>query len=353
MNLAANSNRMKNITPFLALLFLAFYSCKTYKPQIVSSGQIFQEGQAAFKQCHASTIQSFGKDSLLACWFGGTQESNPDVVIWSSHYTNGKWQTPVQIADGILAEKRYPTWNPVLYQHPKNDTLYLFYKIGPNPREWKGYVKYSLDKGYHWSASQALPDGILGPIKNKPFTLSNGDILSPSSTESKEEIWKAHIEISRDQGKTWSISNIRPDTSIQVIQPSIVQHSDGRIQVLCRSKENKVMAAFSTDKGVTWGSWQATNLLNPNSATDAIRLKNGLFMIVYNPAIAGKDWWEGRTKLHVAISKDGLQWKDALILEDGVKGDEYSYPTIIQDTSGLIHITYTWNRKSIKHVVLK
>lgn len=353
MNLAANSNRMKNTAPFLALLFLTFYSCKTYKPQIVSSGQIFQEGQAAFKQCHASTIQSFGKDSLLACWFGGTQESNPDVVIWSSHYTNGKWQAPVQIADGILADKRYPTWNPVLYQHPKNDTLYLFYKIGPNPREWKGYVKYSLDKGYHWSAAQALPDGILGPIKNKPFTLSNGDILSPSSTESKDEIWKAHIEISRDQGKTWSISNIRPDTSIQVIQPSIVQHSDGRIQVLCRSKENKVMAAFSTDKGVTWGSWQATNLLNPNSATDAIRLKNGLFMIVYNPAIAGKDWWEGRTKLHVAISKDGLQWKDALILEDGVKGDEYSYPTIIQDTSGLIHITYTWNRKSIKHVVLK
>ncbi|HAE69429.1 MAG TPA: sialidase, partial [Sphingobacterium sp.] len=63
--------------------------------------------------------------------------------------------------------------------------------------------------------------------------------------------------------------------------------------------------------------------------------------------------WEGRTKLHVAISKDGLQWKDVLTLEDGVKNDEYSYPTIIQDTNGLIHITYTWNRKSIKHIVLK
>lgn len=344
---------MKQIALFLTLLPAIFYSCTSYSPQIRSSQRIFQEGQVNFKQCHASTIQSIGKDSLLACWFGGSHESNPDVVIWSSRYANGQWQPPVQIADGILPDKRYPTWNPVLYQSPQHDTLYLFYKIGPNPREWKGYFKYSLDKGHHWSTAQQLPEGILGPIKNKPLSLGDGLLLSPSSTESKDEIWKAHVEISRDQGKTWSISKIRPDTSIQVIQPSIVQHSNGRIQVLCRSKENKVMSAFSSDQGNTWEPWQATNLLNPNSATDAIRLKNGLFMIVYNPAIAGKDWWEGRTKLRVAISKNGLQWKDALVLENGVKGDEYSYPTIIQDNSGLIHITYTWNRKNIKHIVVK
>lgn len=344
---------MKKIALYLAFSLVTLYSCKTYKPQIVSSEQIFQEGKVDFQQCHASTIQVIGKDSLLACWFGGTHESNPDVVIWSSLYTNGQWQAAVQIADGILADKRYPTWNPVLYQHPKSDTLYLFYKIGPNPREWKGYVKYSLDKGQRWSTPEALPQGILGPIKNKPLTLSIGDILSPSSTESKEEIWKAHLEISPDQGKTWSIAKIQPDTNIQVIQPSIVQHQDGRVQVLCRSKENKVMSAFSSDQGRTWGPWQATNLLNPNSATDAIQLKNGLFMIVYNPAIAGNDWWEGRTKLHVATSRDGLFWDDVLTLEDGVKGDEYSYPTIIQDQSGQIHITYTWNRKGIKHIRLK
>lgn len=353
MNLPEHSIRMKQIVLFLVLLPIIFYSCKSYKPQIISSQQIFQEGQVDFKQCHASTIQAIGKDSLVACWFGGTHESNPDVVIWSSHYINGQWQSPVQIADGILPEKRYPAWNPVLYQHPQSDTLYLFYKIGPNPREWKGYVKYSLDKGDHWSAPSTLPKGILGPIKNKPFTLSNGKILSPSSTESKEEIWKAHLEISPDRGKSWFIHTIRPDTSIQVIQPSIVQHADGRLQVLCRSKENKVMTAFSSDQGNSWGPWQATNLLNPNSATDAIRLKNGLFMIVYNPAIAGNDWWEGRTKLHVATSRDGVHWQDVLTLEHGVKGDEYSYPTIIQDETGFIHITYTWNRRNIRHIVLK
>ncbi|WP_426790401.1 sialidase family protein [Sphingobacterium sp. WOUb80] len=344
---------MKKINLISLIIILFLSSCATYKPQILVSEQIFKTGQVPFQQCHASTIQVIGKDSLLAAWFGGTHESNPDVVIWSSLYSNGQWQAPVQIADGILGDTRFPTWNPVFYQYPHSDTLFLYYKVGPNPREWKGYVKHSLDKGASWSAEQQLPEGILGPIKNKPLTLKNGLLLSPSSTESKEEIWKAHLEISRDHGRSWSISAIRPDTSIQVIQPSVIQHADGRIQVLCRSKENKVMAAFSTDQGLTWGSWQATNLLNPNSATDAIRLNNGLFMIVFNPAIAGNDWWEGRTKLHVAISKDGLQWKDVLTLEDGVKNDEYSYPTIIQDPKGFIHITYTWNRKSIKHIVLK
>lgn len=336
-----------------ASLVILLLSCKSYKPRVISSEQIFKVGEVDFKQCHASTIQALGKDSLLAAWFGGTHESNPDVVIWSSLFANGRWSSPVQIADGILSDKRYPTWNPVLYQYPGGDTLYLYYKIGPNPREWKGYVKHSVDKGSSWSTPSLLPTNILGPIKNRPITLASGLTLSPSSTESKEEIWKAHLELSHDNGKTWSISPIRPDTNIQVIQPSVIQHADGRIQVLCRSKENKVMSSFSMDQGLTWGDWQATNLINPNSATDAIRLKNGLFIIVYNPSLAGKDWWEGRTKLRVAISKDGLKWKDVLALEDGTKGDEYSYPTIIQDKRGLIHITYTWNRKSIKHIIVK
>lgn len=342
----------RNIILYIFLI-LVLNSCNSYKPRILSSAHIFTEGQVSFEQCHASTLQSIGKDNLLAAWFGGTHESNPDVVIWSSLYANGKWESPVQIADGILDGQRYATWNPVLFQYPGTDTLFLYYKIGPNPREWRGYSKYSLDKGRSWSPSNPLAKGVLGPIKNKPVTLKNGLVLSPSSTESKEEVWKAHLEISHDHGKTWSISKIRQDTSIQVIQPSIVQHRDGRVQVLCRSKENKVMTAFSADQGMTWGPWQATNLLNPNSATDAIRLNNGLFMIVYNPAVAGKNWWEGRTQLHVATSKDGLQWEDVLTLENGIKGDEYSYPTIIQDEQGLIHITYTWNRKGIKHIVIK
>jgi predicted neuraminidase len=75
-------------------------------------------------------------------------------------------------------------------------------------------------------------------------------------------------------------------------------------------------------------------------------------LIVYNPDVPGKDWFNGRGKLCVACSADGKTWRDIAVLEDGTK-EEYSYPAIIQTKDGLIHITYTFNRKNIKHVVLK
>jgi alpha-L-fucosidase len=168
-----------------------------------------------------------------------------------------------------------------------------------------------------------------------------------------DEVWKSHIEVSKDHGKTWTHIPIRHEDTVEVIQPSILEHADGVLQILCRSKQNYVMTTFSKDEGKTWQNWQTTNLKNPNAATDAIKIHNGLFMIVYNPDIAGKEWWQGRTKLYIAISKDGIRWKDVIQLENGEEGDEYSYPTIIQDSKNNIHITYTWNRKTIRHVVLK
>lgn len=346
--------RTDNIIGWLALLCgLLIQSCTAYRPKLISQQPVFQVEEVTFKQCHASSIHAFDGGHLLTVWFGGTHEGHTDVGIWASRYENEKWEAPILIADGNIDGISHPCWNPVLYQFPDQDTLYLYYKVGPNPREWWGVYRYSTDQGKSWSDTRNLPKDILGPIKNKPYTLSDGTILSPSSTESLDEIWKAHIEVSKDQGQTWEIRTIHHDDSIQAIQPSIVEHPDGRIQVLCRSKENYVMSTFSSDQGRTWMPWRKTNLQNPNSATDAIRLQNGKFLIVYNPDIAGKDWWEGRTKLRVALSDDGLVWKDALTLEDGKENDEYSYPTVIQAEDGSIHITYTWNRKTIKHVVLK
>jgi alpha-L-fucosidase len=81
-------------------------------------------------------------------------------------------------------------------------------------------------------------------------------------------------------------------------------------------------------------------------------LKNGLQLIVYNPDLPGKDWFNGRSRLRVAASRDGVQWEDILVLEDGTK-EEFSYPAIIQTRDGLVHITYTYDRKNIKHVVLQ
>ena len=131
---------------------------------------------APFPSCHASTIAET-KSGLVAAWFGGTAERNPDVCIYVARNENGKWTPPVAVADGVgFATNRFPTWNPVLFQ-PKNGPLLLFYKVGPKPAEWWGMLKTSDDDGRTWSKPQRLPDGILGPIKNKPVQLANGDIL--------------------------------------------------------------------------------------------------------------------------------------------------------------------------------
>ena len=96
------------------------------------------------------------------------------------------------MATGIQPEgPRQPTWNPVLFQPPSGPLL-LFYKVGPSARaSWWGMVIRSADAGKTWSQAQRLPDGILGPIKNKPVVLPDGSWLSGSSTEEHEGLARA------------------------------------------------------------------------------------------------------------------------------------------------------------------
>jgi predicted neuraminidase len=210
----------------------------------------------------------------------------------------------------------------------------------------------SVDNGRSWSTAVRLPEGVLGPVKNKPVELADGTILSPSSTEESSGRWKVHIERSADAGKTWKSIPVDHTTELDVIQPSILSYPGGKLQILCRSKQGNVVHAWSDDGGMTWGKLTKTELLNPNSGTDAVTLKNGKQLIVYNPDVPGKDWFNGRGKLRVAASLDGQTWKDIAVLEDGNK-EEFSYPAIIEGSDGLVHITYTYDRRNIKHAVLK
>jgi predicted neuraminidase len=304
---------------------------------------------APFQQCHASSIVELASGKLMAVWFGGTAEGRNDVCIWSVTQTDNGWTTPVVLAEGIVNDSlRYPCWNPVLFRSIKG-RLFLFYKVGPNPREWWGMVKTSMDDGRSWSHAVRLPEGILGPIKNKPIQLQDGTILSPSSVETNSK-WSVHIEKSVDEGKSWE--KILLDTAgFDVIQPSILQYGNGKLQILCRSKQGSVVESWSNDNGNTWSKLSATTLLNPNSGTDALTLNDGTQLIVYNPAKPGKEWYNGRAELRVAVSNNGINWEDVLTLEKGT-GEEYSYPAVIQKMNGEVHITYTFDRKNIKHVVL-
>jgi predicted neuraminidase len=305
-----------------------------------------------FKECHASTLVQTQTGELLISFFGGSEEGEKDVAIWLCNLTGGNKTNLKMVADGVIDNTtRYPAWNPVLFQ-VNTGKLLLFYKVGPNPREWWGMVKTSNDNGLSWSGPKQLAKGILGPIKNKPVQLKDGTILSPSSTEENWGKWKVHIETSSDLGDTWSLMQIDTTAAFDVIQPSILEYAKDSLQILCRSKQGNVVQAWSGDNGKTWGPLSKTSLLNPNSGIDAVTLKSGKQVIVYNPELPGKEWYNGRGKLRVAYSLDGRKWKDVAILEDGTK-EEYSYPAIIQSRDGLIHITYTYDRKNIKYVVLE
>jgi len=104
---------------------------------------------------------------------------------------------------------------------------------------------------------------------------------------------------------------------------------------------------------VTWGKMALTALPNPNSGTDAVTLKDGRQLLVYNHNTRDKTKSKGRSPLNVAVSRDGKTWLAALVLEDDPNAPSgFAYPAVIQTSDGLVHISYTWERKRIKHVVL-
>ncbi len=308
--------------------------------RIVEDGFLYAE--APYPSCHASTIVET-RGSLVAAWFGGTHENHPDVGIWVTRREGQKWTPPVEVCNGVQsASLRYACWNPVLFQ-PQTGSLLLFYKVGPNPRDWWGMLTRSEDGGATWSTPERLPDGILGPIKNKPIQLQSGDILCPGSDERNG--WRVHFERTSDLGKTWqSTPPLNDGRTIGAIQPSLLVHKDGSLQALGRTQQARLFTTISTDAGHTWSPLSLLNLPNPNSGTDAVTLHDGRHLLVYNHST------HDRSPLNVALSEDGSHWAPALTLEN--TPGEFSYPAVIQTHDGLLHITYTWNRCRIKHSVL-
>ena len=325
----------------LLLILGSFTLPNTATAQWVSSEFIYVE--APFASCHASTLVETER-GILAAWFGGTAEGRDDVEIWTSQLTDGNWSAPKRVADGVQEDgKRFPCWNPVLFQ--LEERLLLFYKVGPSPREWWGMVKESTDAGESWSEARRLPEGILGPIKNKPILLSNGRLLCGSSSEHGG--WRLHMEWSDDQGKTWERTEaLNPSDSMQSIQPTLLRLPNDRIQALCRAKnEGRITTTTTDDGGNTWSEVTTLALPNNNSGIDAVTLSDGRHVLIYNHLS------RGRSKLHMAISKDAKNWEAVMILEDEPRS-EFSYPAIIQTKDGKIHVTYTWKRERVKHVVV-
>jgi len=326
---------------------------------------IFAPGSVPFAASHASTVVELNNGDLMSAWFGGTAEGNPDVAIWGSTRTRTGWSAPVELA----REPEVPCWNPVLF-HTRDGKLWLYYKFGPSPQTWAGARKGSTDEGKTWSPADHLPAGLLGPIRAKPLVLQDGTIVSGTSIEAYRS-WAVWIERSTDGGQTWAkIGPFVPPRDMDkqapgdahasmpsqvpgssnwkdtegIIQPSVVSLGKKHLRLYARSTANiaRVCVADSYDDGVTWTQARPLDVPNPNSGIDAVALRDGRVVLIYNNTTSG------RTPLNLAVSRDGEHFKMFYTLEDSP--GEYSYPAIIQTASGDLEMTYTWNRKSIEHV---
>lgn len=364
-------------------------------PQVVCDEFLYQ--QADFPQCHSASIVETRKGDLIATYFGGTKERNPDVSIWVSKKLKGssQWTKPQMVADGVEFKPLKPNpegkvsqvttpqkpafdgqfmpipewaswktnrgeaaignnyreacWNPVLFEMP-NGELQLFFKIGPNVAGWKGWYITSKDGGKSWSKRMPLADDFYGPVKNKPI-LNKGRLIAPTSDE--RDGWKVYFEYSDDLGKTWQRTDfVEADAGVKAIQPSIIVLPDGRLEALCRTRSRHIGITYSHDNGTTWSKLQLIDMPNNNSGLDAVTLQDGTFAMICNDWPIEPDKEKGaRTPLSVLRSQDGVHWQHWITLEDSPIS-QYSYPSIIQSRDGHIHVVYTWRRERIKHVEL-
>lgn len=304
-------------------------------------------------EVHASTLVEVSPGMFVAAWFAGSKEGNDDVTIWSARRTETGWLPAIEVARGSDANREQrPCYNPVLLRG-EGARLALVYSVGREKSPWLPYVKWSDDRGVTWSAAARLPDGMRGPDRNKPLLLSSGELLHPSTGGGRGPT--VHVEFSDRALGSWRRQPAVADPrGYQAIQPTLLDHGGGRVQMLCRTYTRELATSWSADGGETWSPLAGLGLTLANSAIDAVRLPDGRFVLIYNPTGKPRSAtdWGPRVPLSVAISADGRAWKKVLDLETAPIREGYAYPCVIVGSDGRLHLTYTWGRKRIRYVVL-
>ena len=307
---------------------------------------------------HSSAICALPSGDLLAVWYGGTREGAADVALFTSRLPAGveRWSQPVSTVDRALAQDELDrtikkVGNAVIFPD-RTGSLWMVY-VSVSLGGWSGStlnVKSSRDEGRTWTGSQRLT---LNPflnlsslVRNKPIYASDGRIGLPvyheMATKFPQMLWLT-------PGPDGSVQDYRVrnlSSQYGLIQPTLVPLQDDRVLMILRdpSAARLVHTAYSDDNGWTWADAEAIGLPNPDAAIDALRLRDGRILMVYNHAA------RGRENLRLALSSDeGRSWKAGAVLEDG-EDQEYSYPNLAEDQLGRIHLTYTWHRERIKHV---
>lgn len=301
-----------------------------------------------FPRCHCSCIVEVPSGDLLACWYAGEDEARPDVALLLARKPKGAktWKEPEVVAD----EPGKPEGNAILFVMP-DGVLWLIYGVihgkldgppGPGVR-WATLdvrCRTSKDEGRTWSDIRVLEKGLGTVVRNKPIVLDNGDVIF--GVEYKDE--HSRFWITSNCGRTWHVTG--PVAGVQNEQPTLIQRKDKSLLAYLRPGFNAYIAKTeSFDHGRTWSKATLTTLPNPYAAVDMVKLRDGRVVLAFDKSMTR------RTPLTLALSEDeGRTWpyKRDLITERG----EFSYPAIIQDSHGLLHVTYTHDRDWIGHFCL-
>lgn len=330
---------------------------------------IVPDAARGFAQCHASTLLALDDGDFLCAYMAGSREGAPDMAIWLSRCTAGRWQPPQRIRHAHLL----PHWNPVL--HRDGDRIRLYYKVGLSVQNWYTLESVSGDGGVTWSPPREAVPGDYTPrvcVRNKIIVDARGRWIGPVSVEAGNE-WDAFVDISDDGGGSWrkraipcahrraqgsagngarwsglaegALWETDLETVMQwdgVIQPTLWESAPGRLHALMRSTRGRIYRSDSDDGGETWAEAYPTALPNNNSGIDLVRLDGGALLLAHNP-VAGN--WDARSPLSVSLSPDnGATFSAPVHLE--TRPGEYSYPAIVA-RGDRVFVSYTSNRTNV------
>jgi predicted neuraminidase len=297
---------------------------------------------------HASSVAEAPNGDLLVTWYGGSYESSDDEALYMARRKKGErtWSAP----EMLFRDPAHPVGNAIIFVDLAKRVWILWGRMEATQpllaqTGWDGarlMYRVSSDNGNTWTKDVLFPMDTAGWLpRNLPITLAGGELLVPLSDE-RDNVDKSFFVKTNDNGKTWVRSQIIPNRNTSGEQPTVAQRPDGSLIAFLRLRPT-LLQTESVDGGLTWTMAHETDLKCPDAAIALRALRNGHLLLVHN------DSDRARTPLSITRSVDGGKtWSSHLVLESNP--GEYSYPSVLQASDGLVHVTYTYRRYSIKHV---
>jgi predicted neuraminidase len=302
-----------------------------------------------FVSCHCSAILELDNGDLLVGYYAGSGEARPDAASVVARRTAGSdGFGPLRVVADTPGK---PEGNGILYQNQGGKLLLVYGTMhgkldgppGPGVR-WETCdlrIKTSQDRGETWSDVRIIEPQLGHVPRCKPIRLRSGDLMF--ATEYKDD--NSRIWTSSDDGESWETAGSIAGEPNQ--HPTLIERADGSILALLRPAGDQgcVLRSTSTDQGRTWSKATRTDLASPCAAIDAVRLADGRIALVWNNNA------EVRNPLTLALSADqGETWPHRRDLVTGQ--GQFHYPALIQSADGLLHVSFTNNRRTIDHIAL-